>query len=339
MSLTSKLKADYIELINAQLDHIPIECVEEFDLIKEALSNICSPTAGYSVPEALRERIFNISDILNSPKDYVEFEENYAEYQKIIRGRIEKKVVELQSWSEEQKLAYIKTHQERRTAAAQYQEKIAGHQAPKPGSEAHTISEREMLLQSQRQFEEEARQRRTSDATRLPGEQFFRQGSEAIQPNPLIQALQTHSNVLSQFVDMLTPDQLRMLFSALPSSVQSLQLFTQGAPLVSVQEAVNASDGLLTAGNLAGMDSPAIRAAIQPECLQALREGLFTESDLVNMRSAGVIRAITQPECLQALREGRTTIDLLVQMDEGELRVANITGRYPTPPLFRLQPW
>ncbi len=47
MLLTSRLKADYVELINKQLDHIPMESVDEFDLIKEALSNINNPIAGY----------------------------------------------------------------------------------------------------------------------------------------------------------------------------------------------------------------------------------------------------------------------------------------------------
>ena len=152
MALSSKLKADYVELINQQLDHIPMPSIEEFNLVNEALINIVSPRAGYSIPEALRERIFDISDLLDSPEDYVESKEDYAEYQQIIRDRINAKVLELQSCNEKQKEAYIKAHKERKTAAAQYQQQIAGRQAPQPGSNAHTLTQEQWLAEQQAIF-------------------------------------------------------------------------------------------------------------------------------------------------------------------------------------------
>jgi len=36
MPLTSELRADYIELINQQLDSLPIETLEDFDLVRGA---------------------------------------------------------------------------------------------------------------------------------------------------------------------------------------------------------------------------------------------------------------------------------------------------------------
>ncbi len=291
MPLTNKLKADYVELINKQLDHIPMESVEEIDLIKEALSNINNPTAGYSVPETLRERIFDVSDILNSPEDYVESEQNYAEYQQIIRDRINAKVVELQSLSEGQKLADIQAHHERGTAAAQYQQQIAERQAPKPGSDAHTITEEEFLRQRELEFSR--------------------------QPAPLvsearIQEAVNLSDGLFTAADLAGMDRSAISAIIEPACLQALR------------------DELFTVANLAGMDGADIRAIIEPACLQALRDELFTAADLAGM-DGPAIRAIIEPACLQALHDGRTTIDLLAQMDSSDLYRANATGEYPAP--------
>ena len=45
MPLTSKLKADYAELINQQLDTIRIDTAEDFTLVQQALHNIIQPAA------------------------------------------------------------------------------------------------------------------------------------------------------------------------------------------------------------------------------------------------------------------------------------------------------
>lgn len=155
MALSSKLKADYVELINQKLDHMPILSIEEFDLVSAALSYIVTPLTGYTIPEALQERIFDISELIYSPESYVESESDFAEYKTIIRDRIVAKKDELLSFSDEQKLTYIQTYQERGAAAAQYQEQIVGRQAPALGSDAHTIPEEEWLMQAQRQFQQE----------------------------------------------------------------------------------------------------------------------------------------------------------------------------------------
>lgn len=152
MALSKKLKADYVELINEKLDHISIRMIEEFDLINEALMHVVTPQTDYLIPEAQREQIMDISDLLNSPEEYVASEDDYAEYQQIIRDRIHAKVLEFQSLSDAQKLAYMKALSERELKAIQFQQQIAGRQAPQPGSDAHTMTEEQWLAEQQAEF-------------------------------------------------------------------------------------------------------------------------------------------------------------------------------------------
>ena len=44
MPLSSKLKADYVELINDRLDKIPIESIEEFNVVIQSLQNNQDPS-------------------------------------------------------------------------------------------------------------------------------------------------------------------------------------------------------------------------------------------------------------------------------------------------------
>lgn len=97
MSLSNKLRADYIELINQQLDNIQIISLDDFEIAQHALQHIVQPQEGYSFPEKYQEKMFSINDYLQSPEDYVEHKQNYSEYQQIIRARIVAKINELQS--------------------------------------------------------------------------------------------------------------------------------------------------------------------------------------------------------------------------------------------------
>ena len=68
------------------------------------------------------------------------------------------------------------------------------------------------------------------------------------------------------------------------------------------------------------------------ECLQALREGLFT-ADHFNGQNGNVIASCTSRPCLQALKEGRTTMEQIIQMDTHERTQAIQTGEFPEPQL------
>lgn len=149
MPLSSKLKADYNELINQQLDSIQIDSIEDFDLTQQALLNILQPREDYSLPEKFREKIFFIKDSLQSPEDYVEHESNYNEYKELIRERIKAKITEFQSLSETKKQAYIQNQQEQRLQSISTQQIIAQHRPPEPGSDRHVLSEEQWLTELQ----------------------------------------------------------------------------------------------------------------------------------------------------------------------------------------------
>lgn len=155
MPLTSKLRADYIELINKQLDTIQIDSLEDFALAEQALQNIILPVEGYLSPEKYREKIFFIKDYLHSPEDYVQHEQDYKEYQQIIRERIAAKAGELQSLDMTQKQSYIQHQQAQRAQTTINQQTMAQRRPPQPGSDAHVQTEDEWLAERQQQFNRE----------------------------------------------------------------------------------------------------------------------------------------------------------------------------------------
>jgi hypothetical protein len=63
-----KLRADYVELINDQLDSIQIDSLEDFETAQKALQNIVNPTKGYLVPEKYQDKISGIEDYLQFPE-------------------------------------------------------------------------------------------------------------------------------------------------------------------------------------------------------------------------------------------------------------------------------
>lgn len=102
MTLSTKLRAEYAELIAQQLDNIPIGSLDDFDLVQQALKNVIRPAASrhsliFTVPEKYQERMFAIKDYIQEPGNYVQHEHDYDEYKQIIRDRITSKINELQS--------------------------------------------------------------------------------------------------------------------------------------------------------------------------------------------------------------------------------------------------
>ena len=156
MPLSSKLKADYVELINDRLDKIPIESIEEFNVVIQSLQNIISPVSGFRAHEKYRDRMFVINDYLKTPEDYVEFEDDFAEYQQIVQDRIAQKIAELQALNNAQKNAYIQSYREGQDIAAVNQQIMAERLPPEPGSDAHVLSEEEWLADMEDDFENEA---------------------------------------------------------------------------------------------------------------------------------------------------------------------------------------
>lgn len=223
MPLTSKLRADYIELINQQLDTIKIDSLDDFLLIQRALENIIQPSEDYVSPEKFRDKIFFIKDILQSPEDYVEHESNYNEYKQLIRERVSAKITELQSLSEVEKQVYIQNQQEQRAQSIRTQQVIAEHRPPEPGSAAHVLTEEQWLAELQ-----------ANEASTIT------LGLDHLSTTQLAQAMGAipHSvttltlNVtgLTNLLYRLTSDQLAQILASVPDSVTILNLSDDDSP-------------------------------------------------------------------------------------------------------------
>jgi hypothetical protein len=223
MPLTSKLRADYIELINQQLDNLSIETIEDFDLVREALSHIMLPEpryitrSTYAVPEKYQESMDYIKSFLDEPESHVEDRANDHEYKHIIRDRITAKINELQALSEPQKQAYIQVQSNRRFQARANQATMSQHQAPAAGSEAHSLSSQQLYEEWERAFNSD-NPTDTTIASALPRNPTT---------NPRTLDLRAH-NAGERTVTALA---LAFAFADIPVGVTSLDLSAHGGLL------------------------------------------------------------------------------------------------------------
>lgn len=147
MAMTSKLRADYIEMINSALDEISINTVEDFDAIISCLNSIINPQVVHVTRQDLEEAKESIAEYLNSPESFVRNSEDYAEYQQIVRDRINAKINEFAQMSQAQKQAYIAEQQHKRTVTEHQHQEFRVRTPPAPGSEAHVMSVQQMFQQ------------------------------------------------------------------------------------------------------------------------------------------------------------------------------------------------
>ena len=124
MPFSSKLKADYVEMINGELDNIPIFKKEEFALVAQELENCLNSCfvlaikslfgpAKKILPKEIQDQITYVRYCLETPKDFVASKENYDEYQKILIERIKAKITELRSYTNKGMEDYITFQKEK----------------------------------------------------------------------------------------------------------------------------------------------------------------------------------------------------------------------------------
>ncbi len=166
--MNTKLQADYAELVHQYLDNLPAEKEQDFEVIVEALKSITEPTVSHTVPQNLEGRIKTIKEIVDNPDLYVQDNKYYDEFKTIIIQRVVAKINEIQNLSPADKEKYIADQKKLKETAMASQSVIKTHQPPAPGSEAHTISEQQMLQQMQLQFQQELLQ--TAQAPLIPSE-------------------------------------------------------------------------------------------------------------------------------------------------------------------------
>lgn len=121
---TSKLQADYVELINEYLDHIPIQSLDDFHVVEEALQSVVEPTGRHTVHPALVSRIRPITEIIDHPEQYVQQEDQYQVFRHLVILRVAAKIHELQQLSVSDKKRYISDQKQIRDVAMQTQHRL-----------------------------------------------------------------------------------------------------------------------------------------------------------------------------------------------------------------------
>lgn len=147
MPLTTHLIAGYTENINHLLSKIPIEQVEDFDMIQQALQNLIAPNCEYlatfkKLPASTQEHIFCILEHLDYPEDYVKDAKDYKEYQDILEQRIYAQITEFGLFSDTKKQNYIDIQRSERATVMLNHAEMRKHQPPGRGEEAHVLPER-----------------------------------------------------------------------------------------------------------------------------------------------------------------------------------------------------
>lgn len=166
MSLSNKLIADYVELINHKLDGFQVENVNDFPLIITALEAITREDK--SIPPALLDRVIDVREMLDHPEDYVQDQVNYPEYKEIILKRVSEKINELVSLSSQQQVSLIEEQKKLKEVTIKHQELMKGHTPPAANSEAHVEELDSMGWLSTLIVEALNRQRREREPVREP---------------------------------------------------------------------------------------------------------------------------------------------------------------------------
>ena len=305
MPLSTKLRAEYAELIAQSLDNIPIDSLEDFDSVHQALQNIIRPAASrhsiaYTVPEKYKDRMFAIKDHLQDPGDYVEHERDYDEYKQIIRDRITSKIQELQSFDSAQKEAYIQNQHDRRSQTTVNQEIMAQHMPPEPESDRHVLTEQQWHAQQQGHFQSELYQN---------------------EDQPLLESYLTHEEI-QLMVDSSNGRYTTEDFAGITAEdLDGIAAGNRASKFLRPGYFVAVRDGLFP-----GVDFTRITAGgdvffklWRPKCIEAIREGLFTVEDCIRITDGNVRSQFLRTECIEAIREGLFTAVDFTRITDGNV--------------------
>ena len=150
---SSKLNADYTELANTYLDHIPVYTETDFKTTEVCLKYLLEKNEVGTGSDELRERVIDIKALLDHPEIYVEHEINYNLFKGIIIDRIKSKIKEFETMSPQEKKDYIENQQKQREEVQRTQAQLATAQPPT--GEARTLTEAAYLAELQQQFQRE----------------------------------------------------------------------------------------------------------------------------------------------------------------------------------------
>jgi hypothetical protein len=146
MTITPKLQAEYVELANQYLDHLPVENVEQARLAAIALRTIADQQSLPSgLASSLQGRVESIKELLDSPEMYAK-PEDVKEFKSIIMARVASKISELEALSQQECERIGKEQRSTREEAEANRARMAQAAPPAQGSAAHVVSEEEALL-------------------------------------------------------------------------------------------------------------------------------------------------------------------------------------------------
>ena len=143
MVFTSKVCADYTELVNDYLDRIYLDSIEDFNHVQEALAQL-KAGASDKIPPSLKERLTNITNLLESPEEFVEYRQDDEEFLSIVHNRIAAKVHDISVLSLDEKQKILE-EQKRKTEEIKKNHEIMISRTPPPPPPP---SPREFVVQS-----------------------------------------------------------------------------------------------------------------------------------------------------------------------------------------------
>lgn len=139
-SLSSALKADYVELANNLLDRIPMLSEDDFEIVRTALKNLIKKNeVNENLPTVIKNKITSLKEFLDEPELFAE-EHFKLEFTSIIIDRIRSKIKELKNMEPQSRQHRIEEFKISQEITATNKEKMAKAKPPIKGSEGHTIS-------------------------------------------------------------------------------------------------------------------------------------------------------------------------------------------------------
>lgn len=152
MPLSSKLRAEYAELINQALDAIPVTRPADFRNIATILDQMLRNMEQPDCAPILKGSLETVLEYLTQPEMYVESPENYVDYQQIIKDRIQSKIAEFNSFTPDQKYQYIINQSRLKEQASAQQRMMAAAESRRAEHAQHMETEQAVLEALQRHF-------------------------------------------------------------------------------------------------------------------------------------------------------------------------------------------
>jgi len=178
MTLSSKLRAEYVELINQALDTIPMLKSADFRTAVVNLKKIISSASGaIDFDPEFKESMDMVYEYLHQPELYIAARADDAEYQQIIKDRIQAKINEFNSFSPAQKYQYVMNQKEMRDRVAKNQKIMASGEQKRQEAEKDLADRRGRFRQQQAMIEAQIRGE-GENINRLQSPAFFRHTTE-----------------------------------------------------------------------------------------------------------------------------------------------------------------